>query len=204
MAISLVAVGQKWTATIANAIIAALNIQGTSIVTPTSVAGTGTSLSGSKVVAATASTISVNGCFTSTYDSYLVEADLTHSTSSSNTLRLRLSGTDDTAAVYDLQTLSGTGATASAAQVLAATSWGMTGINSIRENHSITFNSPALAVATEGLLGGRATANPMTSANGLGFRMLQHRSLTAYDGFTITPAAGTLTGTVRIYGWNNG
>lgn len=176
-------------------------------VVPSSVAvgsGSGSVATTGKVTFSTASTVSVNGCFTSSYENYIVVISFTHSTSANTSMRLRAAGTDDTSANYDLQALSGSSSTASAAQVLAATSWGMTGINSTQENHTIEFNSPQVATATLGELKGRAYVNPLTSSVGVGYRMLQHRSATAYDGFTLTASAGTITGSIRVYGLNNG
>lgn len=180
---------------------------GTVIVVPTSVAvgsGSGSVATTGKVTFSLASTVSVNGCFTSTYENYLVIASFSHSTSANASMRLRASGTDDSSANYDLQALSGSSSTASAAQVLAATSWGLTGINSTQENHTIEFDSPQLATATLGELRGRAYVNPLTSSVGVGYRMLQHRSSTAFDGFSIIASAGTISGSIRVYGYNNG
>jgi len=204
MAISLVAVGAKITAAITNAIINAVNANGQVSVIPTSVAGTGVSVGAAgKVTFAAATTVSVNGCFTSTYENYYIEMLIVHSTSTSTTMRLRAAGTDDSSANYDVQQLLASGATASAVQSLAGTSWFLAGVSSTQENESITVNAPALALATEAISTNRGTANPMVAGNGLAFKMMQHRSLTAFDGFTLTPSAGTITGYLRIYGWNN-
>ena len=68
-------------------------------------------------------------------------------------------------------------------------------------NGQIRLFNPATAVATTGtaFLGG--AANPMTTTAALVQHLfIQHRTATAYDGFTLTPSTGTLTGTVTIRG----
>ena len=202
MAISLVAVGQKWTATIANLIIAAINSVASNAVTPTSVAGAGVSLSGTKVVAAAAATINVNGCFTSTYDWYRIEFDLTTSTAENITLRLRLAGADANTA-YDRQSITGTSATATTGQGLNSSAMALSQTSlAARQTGTVKMYGPALATATAATVQSITTPNPMTTSAGLYLGGIQHRTTTAYDGFSIVIGTGTLNGTIRIYGMN--
>lgn len=201
MAISLVAVGQKWTATIANAIIAAVNAIASNVVTPTSVAGTGVSLSGANVVVSAATTASVNGCFTSTYSWYEVEFDLTTSGAATLAGTLRLSGTD-AATAYDNQRSSGVDATNTTAQTLNQTSFRITvtGITG-RSSGRIILYQPAVAVQTTGTVFAGASANPGSAGNMSIFTgFWSHRTLTAYDGITFTPSTGNITGTIKVRG----
>lgn len=169
-------------------------------ITPSSVAGTGVSLSGSQVIASAATSISVNGCFTAGYDHYKVFARLASSAASGSGMTLRASGTNATTA-YDRQRVSGVSASASAAQVLNGSSWEMVAALLIGTHVSeITLSNPADAIATVGTLITASTDNPMTVAAGINNAAIQHRTATAYDGFTITPASGTLTGYIQIVG----
>lgn len=206
MAISLVAVGAKITAAITNAIIGVVNAQGLTSVIPTSVAGSGVSVGAAgKVTFTTASAVSVNGCFTSTYDNYLIVFDFTTSGAAGLNVTLRLSGTDATTA-YDSQRATAINATAAAAQSLASTSWvgsGGLGITGARHIGRLQLYKPAIATATGGEIWNGVTANPMTTSSGLYQGFLQHQTATAYDGFTFTPGTGTITGSLRIYGYNN-
>lgn len=200
MAISLVSVGQKLTATIVNAIINAVNASGRPAITPTSVAGTGVSLSGAKVVASAASSISVNGCFTATYDWYAIEFDLTASAGANITLVLRLWGTDATSA-YDSNRFTSVNTTGTASQSLNAAALPAT-MTALAGRHfgTIKLYGPAIAAATVGDVFSGVTPNPMTTSAGHAVLEIQHRTATAYDGFTLAVASGNLTGTVRIYG----
>lgn len=206
MAISLVAVGAKITAAITNAIINVVNAQGLTSVIPTSVAGTGVSVGASgKVTITAASPISVNGCFTTTYENYLIVLNApTSSTANNLTFRLRAAGVDDTSANYDQQATNSAAAVISASQSLAGTSFGLEAVSAAI--HDISFNlfAPNLAAPTRGDSIARTTANPATAAaTAMATRQFLFRNSTQFDGFTLTANTGNITGTIRIYGYNN-
>jgi hypothetical protein len=211
MAVPLATVGQKITATIWNVFVTAFNTllasSGVIGVIPTSVAvGSGSGSVGTlgKVTFTGASSVSVNGAFTTTYDVYKILIDIP-TTSATCTLVavLRAAGTDATSANYDIQVIQGTTSTAAAAAAAAGASWGFNG-GTTGTLHFITveLSRPALASPTLGFETAFATQNPAT-APGMAVRGLSHRLSTAYDGFTITAAGGTITGTIRIHGYNN-
>lgn len=178
-------------------------------VVPTSVVAAGGGSSGSvgaggKVTFATCTSIAVNGAFSALYDNYLILIKSDHSTAALTTMRLRVAGTDSSAAVYDVQALFAGNGTATSGATLAGTSWDLAGVTTTRENTTIELNEPFLTVATMGESQNRSTTNPMVQAtNYLGLRALQHRSGTSYDGFTLIASTGTITGNIRIYGYNN-
>ena len=205
MALSLASVGQKITAAFINAIIGLVNRQGATAVIPTSVAGTGVTLgAGGKVSFAASTAVSVNGCFTSDFDTYRIEIDSTSSGAAVYTLVERLSGTNAITA-YDLQTNATVNGTNFPAQSLNQTSWTMNAQSFAGKiNMTIDLYNPALAVATTGLATVGGAANPMTTTAALVQQLfLSHRTTTAYDGFTLTASTGTITGSIRIYGKNN-
>lgn len=205
MALSLATVGGKITAAFINAIIGVVNRQGATAVIPTSVAGTGVTLgAGGKVSFAASTAVSVNGCFTSDFDTYRIEIDSTSSGAAVYTLVERLSGTN-AATAYDLQTNATVNATSFPAQSLNQTSWTMNAqAFAGKMNMTIDLYNPALAVATTGLATVGGAANPMTTSAALiQVLFLSHRTTTAYDGFTLTASTGTITGSIRIYGKNN-
>lgn len=194
-----VAVGGKVTAAIENADRAEIN-KTERLVTPTSVS-TGSIDTYGAVTFSGASAISVNGCFTSAFEWYRVEFDVTTSGAATLSGALRLSGTD-AATAYDNQRISGVDASPTTAQTLNQTAFRVT-VTGITGEHSgtIKFRNPALAVSTKMEVFAGASANPMTSTTGSVFiGYLSHRTLTAYDGFTITPSTGNITGTIRVYG----
>lgn len=206
MALSLATVGGKITAAFINAIIGLVNRQGLTAIIPTSVAGTGVVVNAAGQVTFTASSaVNVNGCFTSTFDNYLIVINSpTASVANSLNFRLRLAGADDSTANYDSQSTNSAGATVSAFQNLAGTSFGIDGVVATIKDAELFLISPAVAQPTRGESRFKSTANPATAvATAKKEMLLLHRSSTAFDGFSLIVSAGTITGNLRIYGYNN-
>ncbi len=149
--------------------------------------------------------VSLNGCFTTEFDNYLIVLDATGSTNASVNMVKRLAGVDNTSSNYDSQVLAGSNVTASASQGVALAAWAPTAAATILHKARIELMSPALAVATMGIATAFGTLNPMTAAatTGVSVKGVLFRSATACDGFTFTPSAGTFGGTIRVYGYNN-
>ena len=82
-------------------------IAGLKLIVPTSVAGSGVSVSATgKVTFTAATTVSVNGCFTSSYDNYLIVMRMKASSGNPNIqVRMRASGSDATGSNYTRQYL---------------------------------------------------------------------------------------------------
>lgn len=199
--IAAVAAGQKATATIENAEITAINAIAANLMTPTSVAGTGVSLSGAKVVASASTAVSVNGCFTSAYSVYRVVINLTTSGAANIGMTLRVAGTDATTA-YDRQSQRALSATNTVVQSLNQASWALD-ITTVTGRHvgEVELFDPFTAVGTTGKVEFGSTANPMTAADGAIYNaMILHRTATAYDGFTLTPSTGNVTGSIWVLG----
>lgn len=204
MPLSLVAVGAKITASFINSIVVLVNRQGLTSVIPTSVGGTGVTLATTgKVTFSAATSINVNGCFGAEFEDYLVVIKGTRSTSLNLALVLRAAGTDSTASNYDLQSLVASGGTPSSALNAAQASWaGFLASAASPFRGKLDFFGPALATQT-GLIT-LMGANDISAGTGAIVHTTSgHRLATAYDGFTITPSAGNITGTLRIYGYNN-
>lgn len=172
-------------------------IAGLKLITPTSVAGAGVSLSGAKVVFTAATSVSVNGVFDSTYDNYLLVLRGTTVSGSGYDFRLRAAGIDNsTASAYVYQRLEASNTTIQGqrsttnqgrltSDLVSAASYGL---------HAY-FYGPALAQPTA------VRTVPAVNSNGA---MIQdfantHNQSTAYDGFTLIIAAAS-TGALTIYG----
>lgn len=169
---------------------------GLAISTAGNVTGAGLDLIVSQSFTA-ASSVSLNNCFSSTYDNYQVVYSLSHSVSAFLQARVRASGADDTGSNYYEQYLDGTNATASAARSTAASAFqfGSSGTN--RSFGQFTLIGPSLAVNT-GLLG----THYMRAAS-LTVWGKEHMVASAYDGLTLYPNTGTITGLIRVYGYRN-
>lgn len=161
------------------------------------------------VASATASavaTVSINNCFTSTYDSYRIVLDLTSSVSDALNLRLRAAGTDNSASTYNYQNFSASDTSVTGARSVTQT---LARIGNVRGSANpvsmwIDIYGPALARATNyfhyAADNSSSTTPTMTFYNGL------HSTASAFDGFTIFPASGTITtptNGIRVYGYSN-
>jgi hypothetical protein len=172
---------------------------GMDLITPTSVAGSGVTLSGGQVSFSAATSISVNGCFTSSYDSYLINVYMTTGASGTLSMRLRAAGTDASAADYNAQRMGATGTTFIGTRTSSATSWFGQTLVATLNTLSIQIYRPALAATTSAIVAsGRGTDTSIDQDN----FFLGHTLATSYDGFTIAPGSSS-TGTLRIYGLRN-
>jgi hypothetical protein len=170
-----------------------------------SISGTGVSITpGGTVLFTGATSFSLNNCFTTEFDNYKILFDIA-STSVANAvfLVLRAAGADSITANYDVQTASASGATAAATQSLASTSLGLNGATGNIHDYSIEVIAPFLATATRMLVDGLVTTNPLTTSAAWQKRALLHRLTSSFDGFSVNTNTGTITGTLRIYGYNN-
>jgi hypothetical protein len=148
-----------------------------------------------------ASTVSLNGCFNSTYDNYLlVFNSIVANGSVTVDLRLRASGTDSSASYsWGLVAVNQLAAAVDAGGS-NATAFRLFNASSDKSGFSnLNINDPFKAERTlfNGSLTGSFSGNAAGGANGG-----VHSVATSYDGFTIL-SSGTITGTVSVYGYNN-
>jgi hypothetical protein len=169
---------------------------------PTSVAGTGVSVASSgKVTFTTATQITVNGCFTSAYDYYRVVMNVsTAVTGGLFNFQMRVGGVTAAGATdYSFSLLQ----SASAGTWLNLNFSAGTNVISLgydaasaTASSSIEIVAPALAQKTSFTVAGQYAGTPYTGGG-------QHALTTAYDGFVITPSAGSITGTLMVYGYRS-
>jgi hypothetical protein len=204
--VSLIGVGAKIPAAFLNALANAANAGGLVLIPPSAVTGTGvTKTPLGKVTFITATSVNVAGVFSSTYDNYLIKIDATMSGLAAITMQLASGGTADTSANYDQQAISGAGTTTPvSSQTLAGTSWTLSAASQALQKVGVELDAVALATVTTGSATAIATPNPPTAAAATAVRQVTSRVPGAYDGFVIAAASGTMSGTVRVYGYNNG
>jgi len=174
-------------------------IAGLTLITPSSVAGSGVSLSGAKVVFTAATSASVNGVFDSTYDNYLIVWRGIGSTSTLNIrCRLRASGSDATGINYVFQQLSANGTTVAGSRPAAqnVAEFTLTGTTTLREGFHLYTYGPNLAQPTAFR---SVTVSAYNSASIVDYACT-HSLSTSYDGFTMFPSSGNMTGALTIYG----
>jgi hypothetical protein len=171
------------------------------IILPTSVVNA--TLTNAQITFSAASSININGCFTSSYDNYKISILFNGSADSSLQLRMRLSGTDNSAATYggycQVLSLGGGGLITEWSQAANNTSMRICEHSPGKCYTNFDLMAPNIAQPTFAANG----AQYDSSNTGAGFWYGAHTTATAFDGFTIFPASGTITGTMRIYGYRN-
>lgn len=154
--------------------------------------------------ASAASTLSVNSCFTSDYENYMIVWNGRASVDDrSLQLRFRASGTD--AATGYRRTINqiypGLNP-AAAGGSNAATELGVGSVSTGKDSACIIFVF-APQTAKESLLNGLCT-HVQSSGNIDTYSFWgMLNNTTSYDGFTLFPNTGNITGTVRVYGLRN-
>jgi hypothetical protein len=146
------------------------------------------------------SSVSVNDCFTSTYARYRLHFEFHGSTATAANLRMRASGTDSSASyyltgyysTYSSTTLNGY-ALNNGAQIAIA-QYGTTSANATASIAEIMY--PQLARNTSL----QVNINDPAAIQQYTFYGL-HAVASAYDGFTVFPSAGTITGSITVFGY---
>jgi hypothetical protein len=145
------------------------------------------------------SAVSVNNCFSSTYLNYRVVINFTSSASNSLYGRLRVSGSDNTTSNYNYGwTYSQVG------------NGGATAV--VGQNNVSNFYLQDTVTGSVGHFQTLDLANPFASAYTIGTSQAiwggyymngggNFNATTSFDGITIYPISGTITGTITIYGY---
>lgn len=145
-----------------------------------------------------AASISFNNCFTSAYENYEIFVTVTGSTTADLSIRLRSAGVDSVTS-YDRQVLQSDGSTGSNARVLNGTSGIIGYVLTTESAGRCMIYRPAQPVPTIMLSDyARSTNAVMIEKN-----MSRHTISAAYDGMTLLPLSGTITGSARLYGYRN-
>ena len=165
-------------------------------VAPTSIANSGgsASTSGYTTTFTGVSSISLNGVFSADYDNYRIMVRHTGSTSYGFRIRLRASGTDASGNDYRNQQIYTSGSATVLGAYNASTQGeiGPGGTNAVLLGADI--QDPNRSAQT-GVVGQSARDGDFSNFG------IVHTLSSAYDGFTLFPSTGTLTGVVSVYGY---
>jgi hypothetical protein len=164
-------------------------------VVPTSVTN-GSSTRGGYVTSSAVGSVSLNGCFSSEFDSYEITFDISMAAAATLNLLLRAAGSDDTSASYDTQRLIVLGSTVGQAQHLNQANWigsGTFAVAGARHVGKLTLFKPAAAAPTFGRIESLVSTSPMSASSGLFYGGVEHQKSVAYDGITFAASTGNLT-----------
>jgi hypothetical protein len=166
------------------------------LLTPTSIAYTGTSASigaSGSVEFTACSSLSLNGVFSADYDNYMIGWRATQSVAAAGRIRLSAGGVDDTtASSYTRQLLNANNTSVNASR--SSSDY----FNSVVSFPGSTtyFFGPYLAQPTAV----RTVSSSDTSGAYIIDAAFTHNQSTSYDGFTIYPFSGDFTGLISVYG----
>jgi len=146
------------------------------------------------------SSVIFNNCFSSTYENYLINVKGTYSAATSLSFRLRVAASDNTTSNYLANRLVANGGTISGT-AFTATSFQQVAYSTNDDANALTLTifSPQLTARTSFVGSGISQSSTITNLLTSGF----FNATTSFDGFTLLPASGTFTGTVRVYGYKN-
>jgi hypothetical protein len=145
----------------------------------------------------TASSVNVNTCFSSTYDNYRILVKVTGASVVNGEVRLRMRSatTDNTSANYNYQRLYAQSSTVGGSAATNQTSAIMGPQNTALTWFATDMWSPFLAENT-----GYVTVSSYNQTNIDNFSGA-HKVASSFDGFTMFPDSGTITGEVWVYGY---
>lgn len=147
-----------------------------------------------------ASSVSVNNCFSSTYDNYFVTIDAAVASAVGiyGRLRMRTAGVDAAAASsYVTQETSFYGTTLAAARSSEDNSRFLNFDDDYETSAQITFFGPARPQPTK-VLSSAFYGYLSASASQA---WVVHTPAVSYDGFTFYPSSSTITGSLSVYGY---
>lgn len=175
------------------------------LITPTSIASTGTGNSSSilatgSVTFSSCASLSLNGVFSATYDNYMITVRARAASITSINMRLRVGGTDNsTASSYVRQRVEAYGNTITADRN-TDTSWG-----SVAYSDSVQRSGFSLFVFGPNL----AQPTAVRSVNVYDYQNVSfldisgtHNQSTAYDGVTIFTSVSSISGLLTVFGFN--
>jgi len=151
----------------------------------------------------TSSAVNINNCFSATYLNYLVLINITavSATDSDMSVRLRVSGADNTSSNYYNNTLFNNGSSVAGYRPAVATSWDFGNMASSKATQlalQATFFDPFSSITTKVL----SHSNRWNSSDNNQATMVnEHRVASSFDGVSFIPSTGTISGKIRIYGY---
>ena len=147
------------------------------------------------------SSVSVNNCFSSAYANYRIVINITAKSADNDcSIRLRASAADNTTSNYSSNTLDSFSTSTSVSTNATQTQWlniwnaAATDGQFLHVDMFNPFASQQTAIASHSL-----STNNLRNRRGGGF----FAATTSFDGFSVYPASGTITGTLRVYGHVN-
>lgn len=175
-------------------------------VRPSSVAvgsGSATVADSGNVTFSSVSSVSLNGCFSNTYNSYkIILTNLAVTAGANIQTRLRVSGSDNTTSnYYSLQTYTQIDGAGSGNDKFSATTYWIFANSTTNGQIDSWYDiwNPYATALTQ-----YSFTHAKKYDNGGHYNMIGggiFSATTSFDGFSLIPNTGTISGTVRVYGY---
>ena len=146
------------------------------------------------------SAVNVNDVFSSTYSNYIVRTDFVGSGTVGMSMRLRVSGSDNTTSDYNRQSLTAYGATVEANRGANESNFQVPAASTAGSYIQFSFFNPFETAKTGVIMDTVSYAGSGIEATRTSFTFA---AATSFTGFSLIPASGNITGTVRVYGLAN-
>jgi hypothetical protein len=148
--------------------------------------------------------ITINNCFSAKYDNYRIVISNATQASAQGYLRWQLAsgGTAISTTTYNHERIYAQGTSLGALSGTGLTSAPFTAVGTVVNFAILELSNPFLATPTKGISQGNysSPSTPFYSE----YHTTYNSNSTSYDGLNLNLEQSTLTGTVRIYGYNNG
>lgn len=141
------------------------------------------------------SAVNVNDVFSSTYKNYKVYLNMTGTTAVNTFFRYRVGGADNSTANYNYQRLILNNTTFNNAKGSGDTQGTFADVTNVNSNQDITFFNPFESKISYAHATGTYDQSPSMQFFYSAFTLT-----TSFTGFTVYPAAGTITGELTVYG----
>lgn len=141
------------------------------------------------------SAVNVNDVFSSTYKNYKVYLNMTGTTAVNTFFRYRVGGADNSTANYNYQRLILNNTTFNNAKGSGDTQGTFADVTNVNSNQDITFFNPFESKISYAYATGTYDQSPSMQFFYSAFTLT-----TSFTGFTVYPAAGTITGELTVYG----
>jgi hypothetical protein len=146
------------------------------------------------------SAVNVNDVFSTTYANYIVRTDFVASGTVGMTMRLRVSGSDNTTSDYNRQSFTAYGATVEANRGSNESNFQVPAASTAGSYIQFSFFNPFETAKTGVIMDTVSYAGSGIEATRTS---MAFAAATSFTGFSLIPASGNITGTVRVYGLAN-
>jgi hypothetical protein len=176
---------------------------GLNAIIPTSVTvGSGSASIGTagQVTFTGASSVSLNGVFTSAYRNYRVLIESSGaSASGAYTARFRTAGSDVTSGNYQVQELYGSGSTTGAGRAANGTNWNNSNVYTEKTCMILDILSPQVATSTS--VFSTCLSNSTSTTPEITFKTIGFNATNQFDGISWISSGANMTGTISVYGY---